>query len=356
VTGGTDTRDKISGSTNGIEAGGAGSARTLAGPGSASESATGAKPASKRDDLLAKNALVDRNGVRVLSSQITAREYELVIGSVPAEIAKPADPEAPLPSLTQQEAAAFCAAIGMRLPTSDEWAQATKGAWGIAVDAVAGPLQEWTSTIQDELAVVRGGHSAMPQASLDKAARSKPPYFLQKEVAGATFDRKIVSSPTIGFRCVDGPVAPAKSEAVAVTPTKPAKPAKPAGTADRSSGTYQMVKPMDLSSGTMGRKEAEPVGNLEKSVISKFIGRYKGKIAYCYEKVLLNKPDLTGTVTVNFTITPEGTVRSARASGMDADVASCVEKAILTVQFPKPKGNGVVTVTYPFTFRPAAAD
>jgi serine/threonine protein kinase len=184
---------------------------------------------SLREQILAKNAFVNRHGVSVLSSQINSKEYELVMGTKPPGAI--GDPTDPVHSVMQVEAVEFCTKIGARLPTSDEWTKAAKGAWGIAVGAVAGPLQEWTSTVQDELAVVRGGHEKMPQADLDKHARQKPPYFLQKDPGGPGVDRKSASSPTIGFRCVDAPPAPAKTGAAdpIKSDTKPdAKPdAKP---------------------------------------------------------------------------------------------------------------------------------
>ncbi len=334
------------------------------------EGVTGAEKApvaSKRDTILAKNPFVDSHGVRVLSSQITAREYELVIGPVPADIVKPADPEAPLPSLTQQEAATFCAAIGARLPTSNEWSQAAKGAWGIAVDAVAGPLQEWTSTIQDELAVVRGGHATMANPTLQKAARSSPPYFLQKEIAGATFDRKIVSAPTIGFRCVDG------------TPKAGANvPAKPAGAGFGGGGGGSDVETIGLGKigtsergtgggigtggGGFGTGRIAPkvaigapgvTGGIDKAEIQRTIKRYISGIKYCYEKALATKPDLAGTVKVKFTISgANGSVIDASATGFDANVDACVVTRVRNMKFPTPANGGNVVIAYPFVFQP----
>ncbi len=288
----------------------------------------------KRDQILAKNAFVDRGGVRVLSSQITAAEYELVLGKLPDGITKPADAEAPVASLTQQEAAAFCTAIDAHLPTSEEWEKASRGAWGIAVDAVAGPLQEWTSTIKDELVVVRGGHAAMVQAQLDKAARSKPPYFLQKEPAGASFDRKIVSSPTIGFRCVDG-----KATASAEAP--PAKIGTGFGFGGGRGGNAK------IGAGTATGK-----GTLDRAVIQAGIKNRFSHIQFCYERELLKRPGLEGKIAVSFTISSTGAVSSASATGFDATVATCVATVIKSVRFPAPSGGGSVQVNYPFIFKP----
>ncbi len=94
----------------------------------------------------------------------------------------------------------------------------------------------------------------------------------------------------------------------------------------------------------------------DKDMIRRYIHRNISKVTYCYEKQLLVKPTLAGTVTVKFFITPAGSVTNVSASGLDPDVASCVAKFVSDIKFPKPKGGGGVQVTYPFSFRPAGDD
>jgi hypothetical protein len=94
-------------------------------------------------------------------------------------------------------------------------------------------------------------------------------------------------------------------------------------------------------------------GDLDKAIIRRYIKRNLQKITYCYEKILLAKPEIEGTVNVQFFITPNGAVESASANGVDAEVSSCVAEVIKQIQFPKPKGGGGVQVNYPFTFRPS---
>jgi hypothetical protein len=94
-------------------------------------------------------------------------------------------------------------------------------------------------------------------------------------------------------------------------------------------------------------------GDLDKAIIRRYIKRNIMKIQYCYEKQLLSKPNLTGTIQTQFFIDPDGNVASASASGVDPDVATCVADVIKGIQFPKPKGGGGVQVNYPFMFRPS---
>ena len=91
-------------------------------------------------------------------------------------------------------------------------------------------------------------------------------------------------------------------------------------------------------------------GDLDKAIIRRYIRRNQQKFQYCYEKQLLAKPTLSGTVQAQFFITPNGTVATSTAGGVDEGVASCVAEVIKNIEFPKPKGGGGVKVNYPFTF------
>ena len=94
-------------------------------------------------------------------------------------------------------------------------------------------------------------------------------------------------------------------------------------------------------------------GDLDKAIIRRYIKRNIDKIGYCYEHELLAHPTLEGTVTVQFFITPSGTVKGSTGKGFDSTVASCVASVVGNIEFPKPQGGGGVDVNYPFTFRPA---
>jgi len=91
------------------------------------------------------------------------------------------------------------------------------------------------------------------------------------------------------------------------------------------------------------------VGDLDRAIIRRYIKRNVEKIKYCYEKELLAHPDMAGTISVSFFISPTGSVKSASGSGFDATVAHCVADVVSTIEFPKPSGGGV-QVNYPFTF------
>ena len=97
---------------------------------------------------------------------------------------------------------------------------------------------------------------------------------------------------------------------------------------------------------------ATPVvqGSLDRPIIKRYIRRHLDQISYCYERELLAKPTLEGTVSTQFLIAPGGKVQSVAASGVDEKVATCVADVIKTIEFPTVV-DGVVQVNYPFNFR-----
>jgi len=134
------------------------------------------------------------------------------------------------------------------------------------------------------------------------------------------------------------------------------------GTIGHGSGTGEGYGVGGGRGGMRGRTASVPTvsigqpssqGDLDKAIIRRYIKRNVQKIQYCYEKQLLAKPTLSGTVQAQFFISPNGTVASSTGSGVDSEVANCVADVIRNIEFPKPKGGGGVQVNYPFTFRPA---
>lgn len=90
------------------------------------------------------------------------------------------------------------------------------------------------------------------------------------------------------------------------------------------------------------------LGVLNTGTIRRYIHDNYYGIKYCYEKQRLAKPSLTGTVTAQFLITPDGTVASSTASGLDDEVSRCVAGVIQNIEFPR--SGDSVQVTYPFHF------
>jgi hypothetical protein len=91
-------------------------------------------------------------------------------------------------------------------------------------------------------------------------------------------------------------------------------------------------------------------GELDRDTIQQYIEYHRKQIRYCYEKKRMAVPTLAGTVSVQFFITPRGTVASLTAAGLDREVASCVANAIRDIAFPSSSAG--VWVKYPYHFVP----
>lgn len=100
-------------------------------------------------------------------------------------------------------------------------------------------------------------------------------------------------------------------------------------------------------------------GSLDRNIIRRFVRRQMGRLRYCYEQQLVKDPSLNASVVVTFTIDGSGIVSRAAArprgktTAATTAVATCVEKVIRKIRFPRPRGGGQVTVKYPFTFKAA---
>jgi hypothetical protein len=101
---------------------------------------------------------------------------------------------------------------------------------------------------------------------------------------------------------------------------------------------------------------AEVRGSLDKEIIRRIIRRHINEVKYCYQKELQAKPDLYGRIIIQFTIAATGQVVASvvqQSSMNNPSVEGCIAQAVRRWLFPKPKGGGIVIVSYPFVLRAA---
>lgn len=131
------------------------------------------------------------------------------------------------------------------------------------------------------------------------------------------------------------------------------------GTKGRGGGTGSYGTGVGVLGGKksvdIGITSSEPtvMGSLDKELIRQVIKRNINQIRYCYESQLTRNPKLAGKVSVKFVISASGSVAQsqvAQATTNNAELETCVAGRVRTWVFPKPKGGGVVIVTYPFVF------
>lgn len=104
---------------------------------------------------------------------------------------------------------------------------------------------------------------------------------------------------------------------------------------------------------------AERYGSLDKELIRRVIRAEIGTVKACYEAELSRTPDLSGRVTVRFIIGLLGSVLKAEVQSStlgNEDVERCLTAAVLGMKFPKPSGDGIVVVSYPFVLRVSEAE
>jgi hypothetical protein len=95
------------------------------------------------------------------------------------------------------------------------------------------------------------------------------------------------------------------------------------------------------------------VGALDRSLIDAVVKAHMNQFRYCYQRELNRDPSLAGKITVKFVIAGDGSVSRAsiKQSTMgNAAVESCLTGRFMKLNFPEPKGNGIVIVSYPFMF------
>ncbi|HLL54296.1 MAG TPA: adventurous gliding motility protein GltG [Myxococcaceae bacterium] len=134
------------------------------------------------------------------------------------------------------------------------------------------------------------------------------------------------------------------------------------GTKGRGGGTGDYGDGVGVLGGKKGvdigitASDPEVMGSLDKELIRQVIARNRSGIKFCYESQLSRYPKLNGKVSVKFVINAEGGVISSnvvQTSMNNGEAEACIASRVRIMQFPKPKGGGVVVVTYPFVFKPS---
>jgi len=158
------------------------------------------------------------------------------------------------------------------------------------------------------------------------------------------------------------PSAPPRAES---SPERqPEGPPAPAPSAARPSPAptqEAMPEPEALPSPRPALREPETgreLRTLDKEDIRRAIQSIKPLIRECFMDVAARYPG-PQTVKLRFTIVASGTSgrfqdgEIAESTVQDPFVLACFLESLTDVQFPAPRGEGVVTVTYPFHFEPA---
>jgi hypothetical protein len=150
------------------------------------------------------------------------------------------------------------------------------------------------------------------------------------------------------------PEAPASKPATASEERAPLPPEEqPPAEAPPSETPTAEAKPVEPGITTTG---APTRGTLPKAVIDEKLKSAGPGVQACYARGLKTKPDLRGSVIVNFVVGPDGKVAHTEAAEADdalpdAATVDCILGEIRKLVFPEPKG-GRVFINYPLKLEP----
>ncbi|MFH1263870.1 MAG: AgmX/PglI C-terminal domain-containing protein [Pseudomonadota bacterium] len=97
-------------------------------------------------------------------------------------------------------------------------------------------------------------------------------------------------------------------------------------------------------------------GGLTREEIARVVQENLSAIRYCYEKSLLDDPELGGQVVLKWSISSVGLVTATGIGSStlkNANVHRCLVGEVRDWKFPKPRDGGIVLVSYPFVFKNA---
>ncbi len=94
-------------------------------------------------------------------------------------------------------------------------------------------------------------------------------------------------------------------------------------------------------------------GSLSREDVLKVINKNFHAVQACYERALMQKPNLSGRIAFDWTVSTSGSVKGVRVRSStlgNPQVANCIAGLIKRWKFPRPKG-GEAVITFPFLFR-----
>ena len=95
------------------------------------------------------------------------------------------------------------------------------------------------------------------------------------------------------------------------------------------------------------------LGSLDWRIVVRVVRNHRAPLQYCYGRVWVLKPKLSGKIKLFFIINTKGRVKVAgisKTTMKNKQVENCLIHRIKYARFPVPKGGGNVHVTYPMYF------
>lgn len=96
------------------------------------------------------------------------------------------------------------------------------------------------------------------------------------------------------------------------------------------------------------------LGSMDPELLRKILQEYIPQFRHCYQKELLSNEDIKGILDLNFRISQNGKASKIDIKTKDSRFSrkglDCMQRVLTLINFPKPKGGGVVDVRQPLNF------
>lgn len=126
------------------------------------------------------------------------------------------------------------------------------------------------------------------------------------------------------------------------------------GNYDRSTTTKGLANKKGIDTAFV-QADTVVLGSIDPEILRKILGEYLAQFKFCYQQELQEQSEkIKGIVDLNFRIEGDGKVskvniKSAQTKFSDRGI-SCMSNILKMIDFPKPKGGGLVDVRQPLNF------
>jgi hypothetical protein len=126
------------------------------------------------------------------------------------------------------------------------------------------------------------------------------------------------------------------------------------GSGARSYGSRGLASKSGFDSSYLEPKTVV-LGSMDPELLRKILREYIPQFRHCYQQELIaNSDKIKGIIDLNFTISAEGRVAKHDIRAKDARFSrkglGCMGQVLGLIEFPKPKGGGVVDIRQPLNF------
>ena len=172
-----------------------------------------------------------------------------------------------------------------------------------------------------------------------------------KNLKPTKINKNSASSGTSGFKSmanVSDSALAAKSDSAVGTLGQDSS-----GNYDSSSGAQGLSSKSGIDT-TYQDPKTVVLGSMDPELLRKILKEYLPQFRHCYQKELERNEGAKGVIDLHFRINPNGSVSKIQIKGKKARFSpagsGCMAGVLKLIDFPKPKGGGVVDVKQPLNF------